>query len=166
MPIQDLADAFYEELRDVYSAEKQLVRALAKMAKKASTEELAAAFEEHRQETEQHVKRVEQAFEDTGKAARAKRCEAMAGLIEEANEVMKEKVDPEVLDAMMIGLAQKVEHYEIATYGTLCTWAKLLKYNNAKTLLGDNLKEEQQTDKKLTKLAGKINVAATAEASS
>lgn len=164
MAMKNLADAFYDELRDMYHAEKQLLRALPKMAKKASKQELADAFQEHLKETEEQVKRVEKAFEDTGKAPRAKKCEAMAGLVEEAQEMMKEDAEPEVMDAILISLAQKVEHYEIASYGTLCTWAKILKYDTAKTQLGENLKEETQTDKKLTKLAKQINVAATAPA--
>ncbi|MEW4451838.1 ferritin-like domain-containing protein [Bremerella sp. JC817] len=165
MSLDHLADAFYDELRDIYHAEKQLLKALPKMAKKASKEQLAEAFREHLKETEEHVKRVEKAFEETGKAARAKKCEAMAGLIQEATETMKEDADPEVMDAFLIGLAQKVEHYEIATYGTLCTWAKLLGYKNAHSLLGDNLNEEETADKKLTKLAKRINVSAMADAS-
>ena len=162
MPMQDLADAFYDELRDVYHAEKQLLKALPKMAKKASKEDLAEAFKSHLEETKEHVKRAEQAFEETGRAARAKKCEAMAGLIEEADKMMKEDADPEVMDAILIALAQKVEHYEIATYGTLCTWAKALGYTNAKDLLGQNLNEEESADKKLTKLSRKINVNAMA----
>jgi len=163
MAMNTLADAFYDELRDIYHAEKQLLKALPKMAKKASTEELAAAFGDHLEETKQHVERAEKAFEETGKKARAKKCEAMAGLIEEATQEMKEEADPEVMDAMLIALAQKVEHYEIATYGTLCTWAKKLGYSNAHSLLGENLNEEEKADKKLTKLAKKkINAAALA----
>ena len=161
MAMNSLADAFYDELRDIYHAEKQLLKALPKMAKKASNEDLANAFNDHLEETKQHVERVEKAFEETAKAARAKKCEAMAGLIEEASQEMKKEADPEVMDAMLIALAQKVEHYEIATYGTLCTWAKKLGYSNAHSLLGENLKEETQADKKLTKLAKKkINAAA------
>ncbi|RCS51848.1 ferritin-like domain-containing protein [Bremerella cremea] len=162
MPMQDLADAFYDELRDIYHAEKQLLKALPKMAKKASKQDLAQAFKEHLEETKEHVQRAEQAFEETGKAARAKKCEAMAGLIKEADEMMKEEADPEVMDAILIALAQKVEHYEIATYGTLCTWAKVLGYTKAKDLLGQNLKDEESADKKLTKLSRKINVNAMA----
>lgn len=162
MAMRDLADAFYDELRDIYHAEKQLLKALPKMAKKASKEDLAQAFRDHLAETEEHVKRAEQAFEETGKAARAKKCEAMAGLIEEAQETMKEEADPEVMDAFLIALAQKVEHYEIATYGTLCTWAKALRYSKAKDLLGQNLNDEESADKKLTKLSRKINITAMA----
>lgn len=160
MALKTLADAFHDELRDVYSAEKQLLRALPKMLKKASSPELKQAFEKHRAETQVQVERVEKAFEDTGKTAKAKKCEAMAGLIEEASSMMEESADPEVMDAVLISCAQKVEHYEIATYGTLCTWAKLLGYTRANSALGQNLAEEEKTDKLLTQLSTKINMSA------
>jgi ferritin-like metal-binding protein YciE len=160
MPLENLADAFYDELCDVYHAEKQLVKALPKMAKAASSKKLADAFRAHLKETETHVTRAEQAFKDTGKAPKAKKCEAMAGLIKEASEMMEEEADPEVMDAILIACAQKVEHYEIATYGTLCTWADLLEYKTAKKALGANLDEEETADEKLTKLSKTINVAA------
>lgn len=161
MPLDNLADAFYEELRDLFSAEKQLTKALPKMVKKASSEELRKAFEHHLAETEEQVERVESAFKDTGKAARAKTCEAMKGLIEEAEELLQEDGEPSVKDAMMIAAAQKVEHYEIATYGTLCSWAEVLGYNNALKLLKQNMGQEEEADKKLSKLAGTINKSAT-----
>ncbi len=157
MSFDTLEDAFYDELCDVYHAEKQLLKALPKMAKKASSPKLAEAFKAHLAETEQQVARVEEAFGDTGKAAKAKKCEAMAGLIEEAGEMMKEDAEPEVMDAVLIALAQKVEHYEIATYGTLCTWADVLGYKSAKASLGANLGEEEATDKKLTTLSKTLN---------
>lgn len=160
MSLESLEDAFYDELCDIYHAEKQLVKALPKMAKKASSEELAAAFEAHLAETEEHVARVEAAFDETGKKPRAKKCEAMEGLIEEAKSMMEEGAEPEVMDAILIGCAQKVEHYEIATYGTLCTWAELLGYKNAKKNLGANHGEEEKCDQKLTKLSKAINLAA------
>ncbi len=160
MSLDNLEDAFYDELCDIYHAEKQLVRALPKMAKKASSADLKAAFEAHLEETEEHVARVEAAFEDTGKAPKAKKCEAMEGLIEEAKSMMEEDAEPEVMDAILIGCAQKVEHYEIATYGTLCTWAELLGYKNAKKNLGANHGEEEKCDQKLTKLSKAINLAA------
>ncbi len=162
MPLQSLADAFHDELRDILSAEKQLVKALPKMAKKASSEELRQAFEMHLEETKVQVERVEQAFEETGKAARAKTCEAMEGLIEEASSMMEEDADPEVMDAILIGCAQKVEHYEIATYGTLCTWAKQLGYRNAYKLLKQNMSEEVKTDESLTELSQVVNAEASA----
>ena len=145
---------------DKCHAEKQLVIALPKMAKKASSEDLKAAFEAHLEETVEHVARVEAAFEDTGKAPKAKKGEAMEGLIEEAKSMMEEEAEPEVMDAILIGCAQKVEHYEIATYGTLCTWAELLGYKNAKKNLGANHGEEEKCDQKLTKLSKAINLAA------
>ncbi len=162
MSLNSLADAFYDELRDVYSAEKQLTKALPKMAKKASSQNLKKAFEDHLKETEQQVTRVEQAFEDTGKAAKAKTCEAMKGLIEEADGMMKEDADPAVMDAVLISCAQKVEHYEIATYGTLCTWAEALGYDKALKLLKQNIDEEESADKKLSKLSVSINKEAMA----
>ncbi len=157
MSLDTLADAFYDELRDVFSAEKQLLKALPKMAEKASCDKLKQAFEDHLAETEQQVERVEQAFAETGKAARAKTCEAMKGLIEEAEEVMKEDAEPSVMDAVLIGCAQKVEHYEIATYGTLCSWARALGYDNALRLLKQNIDEEEAADKKLSMLSESIN---------
>jgi ferritin-like metal-binding protein YciE len=132
------------------------------MAKKAASAKLAQAFKAHLAETEEQVSRVEAAFEDTGKAAKAKKCEAMAGLVKEASEMMKEEAEPEVMDALLIGCAQKVEHYEIAAYGTLCTWAETLGYKKAKTLLGKNLAEEEGADKKLTTISKSVNKAATA----
>lgn len=164
MALQSLADAFHDELRDILSAEKQLLKALPKMAKKASSEDLRQAFETHLEETKGQVERVEQAFEETGKAARAKTCEAMEGLIAEAQSMMEEEASPEVMDAILIGCAQKVEHYEIATYGTLCTWAKQLGYDNAYSLLKENMSEEVKTDESLTELSEVVNAAAEEEA--
>jgi ferritin-like metal-binding protein YciE len=164
MPMESLANAFYEELRDALSAERQLTKALPKMAKNASSPELKKAIEEHLAETEKQVERVEQAFEDTGKAARAKTCEAMKGLIEEGEEILEKDAEPAVKDALMIAAAQKVEHYEIATYGTLCTWAKVLGYDNALQLLKQNIDEEEQADMKLSKIAESINEQALAPA--
>jgi ferritin-like metal-binding protein YciE len=160
MALNNLADLFHDELRDALSAERQLVAALPKMAKKASNEQLAQAFKNHLAETEQQVERLEQAFSAIGKTARAKTCEAMKGLVEEASEMMEEKAEPEVMDAALIACAQKVEHYEIATYGTLCTWAKALGYQDALKLLKETLDEEEKTDKLLTQLSEKINAAA------
>lgn len=162
MALQTLADAFHDELRDILSAEKQLVKALPKMAKQAASDDLRAAFEKHLEETKTQVERVEQAFEDTGKAARAKTCEAMEGLIKEAESMMEEEADPEVMDAILIGCAQKVEHYEIATYGALCTWAEQLGYKKALKLLKQNMSEEVATDESLTGLSQTINAEANA----
>jgi ferritin-like metal-binding protein YciE len=160
MSLNSLADAFYDELCDIYHAEKQLLKALPKMVQRANNENLVKALTTHLDETKQQVERVEAAFDDTGKAAKAKKCEAMAGLIEEAQEMMDEEADPEVMDAVIIGLSQKVEHYEIATYGTLCSWAASLGYANAKKQLGENLAEEENADKTLTKVSKTVNKAA------
>jgi ferritin-like metal-binding protein YciE len=160
--ISDLAGAFYAELQDIYGAEKQLAKALPKMAKMASGDKLRNAIEEHLAQTLKQVERVESAFGETGKKPRAKRCEAMAGLIKEAESMMEEDADPDVMDAILIALAQKVEHYEIATYGTLCTWADKLGYRKAKRALGQNLDEEEKTDLLLTELSQDANAAAIA----
>ncbi len=157
MSIETLADAFYDELRDMLSAEKQLVKALPKLVKKSSNSDLKKAFENHLKETEKHVERVEQAFEDTGKAARAKTCEAMKGLVTETESVLKEDADPTVMDALIIACAQKSEHYEIASYGTLCTWAESLGYDNALKQLKMNMADEEAADRKLSDIARKVN---------
>lgn len=163
MPAESLHDAFEEELKDVLSAEKQLVKALPKMAKAASNEDLRAGFEEHLEQTKGHVERLEKIFEMLDKAPRAKKCKAMEGLIEEGSEIMEEDADPDVLDAMLIAAAQKVEHYEIATYGTLVAWARRLDMSDAADLLQQTLDEEKETDVKLTELA-ESSVNASAEA--
>jgi ferritin-like metal-binding protein YciE len=160
--LETLADAFHAELQDIYSAEQQLVKAFPKMLKKASCEKLSHALTEHLEQTKLHVDRVASAFEETGKTAKAKKCEAMAGLIKEVEETMDQESDSDVGDAILIGLAQKVEHYEIATYGTLCTWAEQLGYTNAKKLLGQNMDDEEKADKMLSKLSKNVNVAAKA----
>ncbi len=162
MALNNLADLFHDELRDALSAERQLVAALPKMAKKASNEQLAKAFTDHLAETEKQVERLEQVFAEIGKTARAKTCEAMKGLIEEASSMMEEKADPDVMDAVLIACAQKVEHYEIATYGTLCTWAKTLGYQEALQLLKQTMNEEEKADQLLTQLSEKVNAAAMA----
>lgn len=163
MAAESLHDAFEEELKDVLSAEKQLVKALPKMAKAASNEDLRAGFEEHLEQTKGHVERLEKIFEMLDKAPRAKKCKAMEGLIEEGSEIMEEDADPDVLDAMLIAAAQKVEHYEIATYGTLVAWARRLDMSDAADLLQQTLDEEKETDVKLTELA-ESSVNASAEA--
>lgn len=157
MSLDKLADAFYDELRDILSAEKQLTRALPKMVENASSTDLKRAFKAHLEQTEQHVERVEEAFEETGKAVRAKTCDAMKGLISEAEGLLKEKGEPAVKDAVLIAAAQKVEHYEIATYGTLCSWAESLGYSNALRLLKQNMAEEENADEKLTKISQTVN---------
>ncbi|QDT52644.1 hypothetical protein Pan44_06560 [Caulifigura coniformis] len=153
MPAESLHDAFEEELKDVLSAEKQLLKALPKMAKSASNEDLKAGFEEHLEQTKGHVERLEKIFGMLDKTPRAKKCKAMEGLIEEGSELMEEDASPEVMDAMLIAAAQKVEHYEIATYGTLVTWARQIEMDEAADLLQETLDEEKETDSKLTGLA-------------
>lgn len=157
MALRSLEDAFVDELRDVLSAEKQLVKALPKMAKGAHNEELKTAIEQHLEETKTHVERLEEVFKSLDLTARAKKCDAMEGLLEEGSSLLEEKAEPEVLDALIIAASQKVEHYEIATYGTLCTWAKLLGHDTALDLLKQTLNEEEETDEKLTELAGQVN---------
>jgi ferritin-like metal-binding protein YciE len=164
MSISNLHDALVEELRDILSGEKQITRALKKMAKNASSENLKAAFEEHLEQTEGQVERLEKAFAALDLKPRAKHCMGIEGLIDEGKELLEEEAEPEVLDAMLIAAAQKVEHYEIATYGTLCTWADLLGLDEVAGLLKENLAEEKETDEKLTKLASQINVQAQSAA--
>ncbi len=157
MSLDNLATLFHDELRDVLSAEKQLLKALPKMAKSATCEKLKSAFNNHLAQTADHIQRTTDAFEETGKVAKAKTCEAMKGLLKEADEILKMNGEPAVKDAILIAAAQKVEHYEIATYGTLCTWAKLLGYTRALDLLKQNLSDEEAADKHLTVLAQAIN---------
>ena len=156
MAAENLQELFVNELRDIYDAEKQLTKALPKMARAAESEELRAAFEEHLEVTRGHISRVEEVFKLLGMAARGKPCEGMKGLIEEGEEVMKE-MEGSTLDAALIASAQKVEHYEIATYGTLATFAEVLEMQQAKDLLGQTLEEEKEADEKLTGIASQIN---------
>lgn len=162
MPEKHLHEAFVKELRDILSAEKQITKALPKMAKNASHEELRAAFQEHLEQTERQIERLEQAFELIDLKPRASKCEAMSGLIEEGKEILEEDASPGAKDAMLIAAAQKVEHYEIASYGTLCTWAEILGLSEVEELLKETLDEEKTTDEKLTKLASEINREAVA----
>lgn len=154
--VSSLEDLFVEELKDLFDAENQLTRALPKMAKSASSPELKAAFEEHLEVTRQQVDRLTQVFEEIGKPAKGKRCEAMKGLITEGQELMKQDIAAEVLDAGLIGAAQKVEHYEMAGYGTVRTMADVLGHKEAARLLDQTLKEEGEADKKLTMIAKKF----------
>lgn len=155
---------FEEELKDIYWAEKALVKAIPKMIKKATSEELIDALEAHLEETEGHIERCEQVFEILGKAAQAKKCEAMDGLLKEAEELMTESDEGVMRDAAIISAAQKIEHYEIASYGTLAQFAKTLGLHDAKDLLGQTLDEEKNADEKLTGVAeSAINVQAAQE---
>lgn len=153
MKLSSLHDLFIEELKDLYSAENQILKALPKMAKAASTDELREAFEMHLEETEEHVNRLEKIFDLLGAKARGKKCKAMEGLIEEGKELMNEDADPMVLDAALISAAQKVEHYEMAGYGCVRTWANILRHDEIAELLQETLDEEGAADKKLTELA-------------
>lgn len=157
MELASLQDLLIDELKDLYNAEGQLVKALPKMAKAASHPELQTAFQEHLRQTEEHVTRLEQIFEQLGESAKGKKCYAMQGLIEEGKELIDEDADAEVLDAGLIGAAQKVEHYEIAGYGTARTHARLLGNKQAVSLLEQTLTEEKQTDDKLTRIADSLN---------
>jgi ferritin-like metal-binding protein YciE len=147
-----------DELRDLYDAEKQLTKALPKMAKESSSEELRTAFEQHLRQTEGHVERLQQIFEQLGQKASGKKCAAMSGLIKEGEEVASDIGESSVRDAGLIAAAQKVEHYEISGYGSVRTHARMLGHDHAVRLLGETLDEEKQTDEKLNTLAeGMIN---------
>src|SRR5437868_4555434 len=147
--MSDLRETFVEELKDIYDAERQLLKALPKMAKAAEHEELKEAFEAHLEETEEHVNRLEQVFKVMGESVKAKKCKAMQGLIEEGEEIIKQEEG----DAALICAAQKVEHYEMASYGSLESWAKLLEEEQAVELLQETLSEEKSADEKLTGIA-------------
>jgi ferritin-like metal-binding protein YciE len=160
---EGLRELFVTELKDIYWAEKALVKALPKMAKKATSEELVAAIEEHLAVTENQVSRLEEVFELIGEKAVAKKCEAMSGLIEEAEEIMSE-TEGVVRDAGIISAAQKVEHYEIASYGTLVAFAETLGESDAADILKQTLEEEKEADMSLTQIAeSAINVEAAEE---
>ena len=148
-----LEDLYTDLLKDLYSAEKQLVKALPKLAKNAQSPDLQRAFQEHLKQTEVHVERIERIFSDLDGSPRGKKCVGMEGLVEEGNELLKEKTEPEVLDAGLIAAAQKVEHYEIASYGTARAWAERLGYNQAARLLQQTLDEESTANEKLTRIA-------------
>ena len=148
-----LRESLLDELADIYDAEKQLIKALPKMAKAAEEQELKDAFTAHLGETENHVERLNQIFELFGKTPRAKKCKGMEGLIEEGKEIMEEGLEPDVLDAALICAAQKVEHYEIAGYGCVRTFAQQLGHEDVAELLQETLDEEGNADKKLNEIA-------------
>lgn len=164
MKLQTLHDAYVHELKDLLSAERQLTKALPKMAKASSNEELAAGFQEHLSQTEEHVNRLEKILSDMGETTtRVEKCKAMEGLIAEGSDLITKGGTPEVVDALLIGAAQRVEHYEIAAYGTARTFAEILGESAAVRVLQSTLDEEGATDKKLTKLAmNTVNVEARA----
>jgi ferritin-like metal-binding protein YciE len=150
---KNLQELFHETLKDIYFAEKKILSALPKMAKAAQSEDLKAAFEKHEAETEEHVNRLAKVFEEIDETPRGKTCDAIMGIIEEGQEVMKEFKGAPALDAGLLAAAQAVEHYEIARYGTLKTWAEELGLTRAVKLLESTLGEEKKTDETLTKLA-------------
>jgi ferritin-like metal-binding protein YciE len=153
-----LHDAFIDELRDTYDAERQLMKALPKMAKAASNRSLSAAFEAHLEETRGQVKRLEKVFASLGEKVRGKHCDGMAGIIEEGKSIMEENFDEATMDACLIAGAQRAEHYEMAAYGTLVTWARAMGHEEAAGLLEETLDEEKRADAKLSALAkGGIN---------
>jgi len=160
MELESLHDLYVEELKDLYSAESQLIKALPKMAKAASSKALKAGFEKHLKETKVHAERLESIFKKLGVSAGGKKCKAMEGLIEEGEEVISEDAEPEVKDAALIAAAQRVEHYEMAGYGCVRTYAELMGEKQAVKLLQKTLNEEGATDKKLTGLAERINISA------
>jgi ferritin-like metal-binding protein YciE len=153
-----LHDAFLDELRDLYDAEKQLTRALPKLAKTASSPQLRDAFESHLEETRGHVERLEEVFEELDQKARGKHCDGIAGIIEEGKSIMDEDFDDATMDACLIAAGQRAEHYEIGAFGTVIAWAEAMGHKRAVTLLQQNLNEEKAADKKLSALAeGGIN---------
>ena len=156
MKLDTLKTLYVNELRDLYNAEQQLVKALPKMAKAASSEELQEAFEKHLEQTRQHVERLEEVFEDIGEKPKGKTCKAMKGLIEEGSEILQEDGDESVIDAGIIVAAQKVEHYEIASYGSVRTFAQLLGKDTSADLLQTTLDEESEANELLNKLAEDI----------
>jgi ferritin-like metal-binding protein YciE len=151
--IATLEDLYTDMLKDLYSAEKQLVKALPKMAKAAQSPDLQRAFQSHLKQTEGHVERIERIFADMDGSPRGKKCAAMEGLVEEGSELLQEDIDPNVLDAGLIAAAQKVEHYEIASYGTVRAWAERLGKTRAVQLLQQTLEEESAANEKLTQIA-------------
>lgn len=158
-----LNDLFFETVKDIYFAEKQILKALPKMAKAAQSPDLKAAFETHREQTEGQIQRLEQVFELLGKPARGKTCDAILGILEEGKEVMEDFKGMPALDAGLLAGAQAVEHYEISRYGTLVAWATALGMTDAAALLKTTLKEEEDTDSLLTKIAeASVNTAAEA----
>ena len=165
MKLESLQDLLVDELKDLYSAENQIIKALPKMVKTATSDELKKAFEEHLEVTKEHVNRLEQVCKMLDVSPKGKKCKAMEGLLEEGKEVMSEDVEPSVMDAALIAAAQRVEHYEMAGYGTVRTFAKQLGHDDAAELLQETLNEEAQADETLTELAeSTINVQAMEKA--
>ena len=160
MSVDSIEKLFVEELRDLYSAENQITKALPKMANAATSKELRQAFEHHLRQTEGHIERLEQICRILGTNPKGKTCEGMKGVIEEGNSMLKEADEGSVRDAALISAAQRVEHYEMAAYGTVRTYASQLGQSQCARLLEETLEEEKQTDQKLTSIASKVNVQA------
>jgi len=160
MADQGLKELYIDEMKDLYNAENQLVKALPKMAKAASSDKLRHGFEEHLEQTKSHVQRLEKIFQTLGESPKGKKCKGMEGLIEEGSEVIEEDYEGSVMDAALIGAAQRVEHYEIAGYGTVRTMAETLGESDHVSLLEETLQEEKETDEKLTELASRIKASA------
>jgi ferritin-like metal-binding protein YciE len=165
MDKNSLKGLYVEELKDLYSAENQLVKALPKMAKTATSDELREGFEEHLEQTKEHVQRLQEIFDKLGEKATGKKCMGMEGLIKEGSEVMGDDFEDAVMDAAIISAAQRVEHYEMAGYGSVIAYAEILGEDEAASLLKQTLEEEEETDEKLTELAKGINSEAQGEAS-
>lgn len=163
MPNEGLKELYVDELKDIYNAENQLLKALPKMAKAASSERLRQGFEEHLEQTRGHVERLEKIFKSLDESPKGKKCVGMEGLVKEGSEVMGEDFEGALMDAALIGAAQRVEHYEIAAYGTISEFAKVLGENEHVSLLEETLQEEKDTDEKLTSLAKEINPQANEE---
>lgn len=158
--LENLSDLMLEELKDVYDAEHQIIEALPQMAQAASSRELKAAFQEHLNESQEHIRRLEQVFGLLNQNPKRKSCKAMKGLIKEGQEMMEEEMSSTVMDAALIASAQRVEHYEMAAYGTLRTYANLVGHDQISQIFQRTLEEEELTDKKLTKIASTINAEA------
>ena len=162
MQESSLKELYLKELRDIYDAEKQITKALPKMAKAASSTQLRQGFEMHLDQTKNHITRLEKIFETLDESPKGESCDGMEGLIEEGSQVMDEDLEPDAIDAGLISAAQRVEHYEMAAYGSLRTWANILGEKQAVSLLQETLDEEKETDQKLTQMAEKVNVKAAA----
>jgi ferritin-like metal-binding protein YciE len=162
MSLETLKDVYVEQLKDIYSAENQILKALPKMAKAASSPDLKQAFEAHLEQTRTQVERLDKVLEMIQQTSKGKKCKGMEGLLEEGKETMemKREASPAALDAAMIADAQRVEHYEIAAYGTVCAYAKQLGLRDALELLQETLQEEEQTDERLTEIASQVNLEA------
>jgi len=160
-----LMELYVDELKDLYDAESRLVKALPKVVKTATSDKLRSAVEEHLEQTRGHVDRLKEIFDNLGEKATGKKCAGMMGILKEGEEIMQEDYEGEAMDAALISAAQRVEHYEIAAYGTVRTWAELLGESEASNLLEKTLEEEKETDQKLTELAEEINVQAKEQGS-